>query len=116
MTSHPNRKRAPADPARNPTAAEVLALRESLGLSRAELVARLPHGITLTQLRDWEQGLRRCPPYAWAYIRAQLGLLRLPALRIETTYGVAPATVDNTPLPSTTVPAQYGLVVKRRPR
>jgi hypothetical protein len=43
MTSHPNRRtRAPADPARNPTAREVFDLRQSLGLSQSQIVARLP--------------------------------------------------------------------------
>lgn len=78
MTAHPNRKSAPADPARNPEPAEVLALREALGLSQSALVARLPHGITVRTWQAWEQGERRCPPYAWAYVRAQLGVLRLP--------------------------------------
>jgi DNA-binding transcriptional regulator YiaG len=78
MTAHPNRKRVPADPARNPTPAEIRALRESLGLSQSEIVARLPHGITLRTWQAWEQGERRCPPCAWAYVRAQLGVLRLP--------------------------------------
>jgi DNA-binding transcriptional regulator YiaG len=72
------RTRAPADPARNPEPAEVLALRESLGLSQSQVVARLPAGITVRTWQAWEQGERRCPPYAWAYVRAQLGVLRLP--------------------------------------
>ena len=61
-----------------PTAAEVRELRASLGLSQSAIVARLPHGITLRAWQAWEQGERQCPPYAWAYIRAQLGVLKLP--------------------------------------
>jgi len=61
-----------------PSDAEVRALRDSLGLSQSEIVARLPHGITLRTWQAWEQGERRCPPYAWAYVRAQLGVLKLP--------------------------------------
>lgn len=62
----------------SPTASEVRALRASLDLSQSEIVARLPHGITLRTWQAWEQGERQCPAYAWAYVRAQLGVLRLP--------------------------------------
>ena len=61
----------------NPTPTDLRALRAALGLSQSRLVARLPH-ITLRAWQSWEQGERRCPAYAWAYARAQLGVITLP--------------------------------------
>ena len=69
MTAHPNR--SAGQPARNPTPAEIRALRESAGLTQTG-AAELVHG-TMRAWQDWEAGARRMHPGLWALFRLRIG-------------------------------------------
>lgn len=61
-----------------PTPAEVRAARQRLGLTQAELAARL--GVDVMTISRWERGARTPPPYL-AQTLAALENAKNPALR-----------------------------------
>lgn len=62
-----------------PTPDEVRALRDRLGLSQSQMVARLaPGAIALANWQRYEQGARKMAPAVWRYVLAQVGELTLP--------------------------------------
>lgn len=65
MTSHPNRSRRSNAPGRNPTPAEVLALRERCQMTQTEF-AHLLYA-TRDAVAKWEAGERRMPGLTWEY-------------------------------------------------
>ena len=70
MSNHPNRsKRAPA-PHRSPVPAELVAARESVGLSQTAAAELILH--TLRGWQEWEAGNRRMHPAFWELWRIKI--------------------------------------------
>lgn len=69
MANHPNRSKR-AGPAANPRPAEIVALRESAGLTQTQ-AAELIY-CSLRGWQDWESGARRMHPAFWELFRHKL--------------------------------------------
>ena len=54
------------------TAAKIAAIREATGLSQSDFASR--YGIPIGNIRNWEQGLYKCPPYAVELLRREVEL------------------------------------------
>ena len=74
MPNHPNRSQFNRSPARNPTPAEIRALRDKAGLTQVAATALLYS--SLRAWEAWEGGTRRMHPAMWELFRLKVDRMK----------------------------------------